>query len=173
MKLEEASLIPPQGLCEFLADLGDGENGVSGTRVHDAGVSLQEFLQTCCDGTDEPRLEPGLVPQTTFWVLDSDDAVVGMVKVRHRLAESTRINGGHIGFYIHSAQRRKGYGKQALTLALAELMKIGEPRALITVFPENIPSIRIVEANGGELEDAIIDPRSEHEINRYWIQLRL
>ena len=91
--------------------------------------------------------------------------------MRHCLAESTRINGGHIGFFIHPSYRRKGYGKQALTLALVELKKLGEPKALVTVYPENIASIRIVEANDGQLEDTIFDPKTEHEINRYWIKL--
>ena len=171
MRLENASLNPPQGLSEFLADLGDGENGFSGTPVHNGEASLQEYLQTCCDGTDESKLKPGLVPQTVFWLLDSDDKVVGMVKVRHRLAESTRINGGHIGFYIHPSHSGKGHGKQALTLALAELRDIGEAKALVTVYPENRPSIRIVENNGGQLADTIVDPKTEHQINRYWIDL--
>ena len=171
MRLDDVSLNPPKGLNEFLADLGDGESGFSGTPVHNGQVSLAEYLQSCCDGKDESKLEPDLVPQTIFWVLDSDNKVVGMLKVRHRLVESTRINGGHIGFFIHPSHRRKGYGKQALALALAELKKLGEPKALITVYPENIASIRIVETNGGQLEDTIFDTRTEHEINRYWIKL--
>ena len=94
-----------------------------------------------------------------------------MVKVRHRLVESTRINGGHIGFFIHPAHRGMGYGKHALALALNELKNIGETKALVTVYPENIPSIRIVEAHGGRFEDCVVDPRTDHKINRYWIDL--
>ena len=171
MRLEEASLDPPKGLAEFLFDLGEGENGFRGTPVHNGEASLHEYLQTCLDGTDEAKLKAGWVPQTIFWLLDADDKVVGMVKVRHRLVESTRINGGHIGFFIHPSHRRMGYGKQALALALTELKKSGVTKALITVYSENRPSIRIVEANGGQFEDCVVDPRTEHEINRYWIQL--
>ena len=95
-----------------------------------------------------------------------------MVKVRHRLNENTRINGGHIGFFIHPSYRGKGYGKQALSLALDELKKIGESEALITVYPANRASIRIVESNGGIFSDTVFDSRTEQEINRYWINLR-
>lgn len=171
MRLTQASLDAPKGLAEFLAELGDGENGFSGTPVHNGETPLQEYLQLCCDQTDESKLKPGLVPQTVFWLLNSEDSVVGMVKVRHRLAESTRVNGGHIGFFIHPAHRGKGFGKGALGLALAELKKIGEAKALVTVYPGNAASIRIVEANGGQFEDTIFDPRTEHDINRYWIEL--
>ena len=172
MRLEQASLAPPKGLAGFLADLGDGENGFSGTPVHNGEVTLQEYLQRCCDQTDDSKLEPGLVPQTIFWLLNSEESVVGMVKLRHRLAESTRINGGHIGFYVNPSHRGKGFGKRALALALAELRKIGELKALVTVHPENAASIRIVEANGGKREDTIFDPRTNHDINRYWIELK-
>ena len=171
MRLEAASLDPPKGLAEFLFDLGEGENGFSGTPVHNGKASLQEYLKTCLDETDEAKLKPGRVPQSVFWLLDADDKVVGMVRVRHRLVESTRINGGHIGFFIHPSHRRMGYGKQALALGLTELKKTGVKKVLVTVYSENKPSIRIVEANGGQFEDCVVDPRTKHEINRYWIQL--
>jgi len=172
MRLEKASLTPPKGLQDFLVDLGDGENGFSGTPVHNRDVSLQEYLQICCDMPDESKLKPGLVPQTIFWLLDSDDKVIGMVKVRHRLIESTRTNGGHIGFFVHPSHRGKGYGKQALALALTELKKIGELEALLTVYPENKASKRIVESNGGQYCDTVFDPKTKHEISRYWINLK-
>ena len=171
MKLERVSLTPPSGLFEFLIDLGNGESGVSGTPVHDGSMSLQEYLQKCCDMFDESKVEPGFVPQTVFWVLDLVDIVVGMVKVRHRLLEITCINGGHVGFYIHSAHRGKGYGKQALALALGEFKQIGVREVLVTVYPENVPSIRIVEANGGKYCDTIIEPKTGDKTNRYWIDI--
>lgn len=171
MKLEEASLSSPNGLSEFLTVLGEGENGFSGTPVHNGEVTLDEYLQSCCDGKDESKLQPGLVPQTVFWVLDPDSKVIGMVKVRHSLVESTKINGGHIGFFIHPSHRCKGYAKQALSLALVELKNIGESRALITVYPENVGSVKVIEANSGKLEDTIFDPRTKHEVYRYWIEL--
>ena len=67
--LEKVSLSPPKGLFEFLKDLGDGENGISGTMVHDGSMSLQEYLQGSCDAMEEPKLKPGYVPQTLYWVL--------------------------------------------------------------------------------------------------------
>lgn len=172
MRFEKVSLAPLKGLQEFLEDLGDGENGFSGTPVHSGELSLQEYLQICCDMTDESKLKPGLVPQTIFWLLDSDDKVIGMVKVRHRLNENTCINGGHTGFFVHPSHRGKGYGKQALALALTELEKLGVLEVLLTVYPENKASIRIVESNGGQYSDTIFDQRTKHEISRYWIKLK-
>ena len=137
MKLEAASTTPPKTLREFLTDLGDGENGFMGTRVPAGEVSLEDYLQQCCAMTDETMLRPGLVPQTTFWALSDVDGVVGMVRMRHYLNDNLRIHGGHIGYYIRRDQRDKGYGKKILALALAELQKLGEKRALITTSGDN------------------------------------
>ena len=172
MKLERASLNPPRGLQELLADLGDGENRFQGAPVHRGEMTLHEYLQSCCDMRDESKLRSGLVPQTVFWVLDPDGIAIGMVKVRHRLNDRLRIHGGHIGFLIRSDQRGQGYGKQALALALDELRKLGVTRALITVNPENTPSLRVVEANGGQYHDMSADPETGSKVKRYWIDMK-
>ncbi|MEE8356604.1 MAG: GNAT family N-acetyltransferase [Anaerolineales bacterium] len=172
MKLERASQNPPRGLQELLADLGDGENGFTGTPVHNGGMAMRDYLQSCCDMSDESKLKSGLVPQTVFWVLDPEGIAIGMVKVRHYLNANLRIHGGHIGYFISSDQRGKGYGKQALALALVELRKLGETRVLITINPENIPSLRVVEANGGQYHDMSSDPETGLKVKRYWIRMK-
>lgn len=171
MKLVCASLNPPRGLRELLADLGDGENGFGGTPVHSGGMALDEYLQRCCDMTEPDKLRPGLVPQTVYWVLDADGLAVGMVKLRHYLNQKLRIHGGHIGYFIRRDQRCKGYGKRALAMALDELRTLGERRALVTVNPDNTASTRVVEANGGRFEDVTADPDTGAPIKRYWIDL--
>lgn len=169
IKLEAASLVPPKELEELLNDLGDGENGFTGTPVHNGKMSLHEYLQNCCDMTDASKVKPGFVPQTVFWLLDSDGNAVGMVRMRHYLNDKLRIHGGHIGYFIRSDQRGKGYAKQALALALGEVRKLGESRVLITVAPDNTPSIMVVEANGGVYQDTITDPEIGVKVNRYWV----
>ncbi len=77
--LEAASLDPPSGLGELLAELGAGENAFGGTPVHAGEATLEEYLQQCCDMPDRSKLEPGLVPQTVFWVLNADGEAIGMV----------------------------------------------------------------------------------------------
>jgi predicted acetyltransferase len=173
MKLEKVSLSPPKGLYEFLVDLGDGESGASGTPVPSGAMSLDGYLQKCCDMIDESKVEPGFVPQTIYWLLEPSEDVVGMVKVRDRLSEFTRINGGHVGFYIHSAHRGKGYGKRLLAFALEKLKQTGINEILITVFPDNAPSIAIVEANGGKYCDTVKEPKTGVMINRYWVKQAL
>lgn len=73
--------------------------------------------------------------------------------------------------FIRRDQRGKGYGKEALRLALVELRKLGEKRALLTVVPDNAPSIRVIEANGGRLENTVSDGETGKQFRRYWIEM--
>ncbi len=171
MKLEAASLTPPPGLRELLADLGAGENGFGGTPVHNGELTLEAYLQQCCDMPDPAKLQPGLVRQTIFWVLDADGVAVGMVRLRHCLNDKLRFHGGHIGYFIRRDQRGRGYGTKVLRLALIELGRLGEKRALVTVHPNNVASIRVIERNGGCLENVVTDPDTGEEYRKYWIHL--
>lgn len=171
MRLEPASLTAPRGLRELLADLGGGENGFLGTPVHTGAATLEEFLRLCCEMPDPAKLKPGLVPQTIFWMLDADGLAVGMVRMRHYLNDKLRLHGGHIGLFVRRDRRGKGYAREALRLALAELRRLGEKRVLLTVDPENAPSIRVIERNGGRFEDLAPDPDTGRLYRRYWIEM--
>jgi predicted acetyltransferase len=172
MRLVPASLTPPKQLRELLMELGDGEHGFSGTRFYRGEMTLEEYLQSCCDGTNPALVKPGLVPQTVCWLVDEGGIAVGMVRVRHCLNDKLLLRGGHIGFYIRPAHRGRGYARQALRLALDELRKLGVPRALLTAHADNAASIRVIEACGGELENTVPDPDCGTQTMRFWIALQ-
>ena len=171
IRLKAASPILPPAVLELLAELGGGESGFGGTPVHTGETTVESYVQQCIDMTDPAKLQPGLVPQTTFWMLDADGATIGMVRLRHYLSDKLLLHGGHIGYYIRREQRGKGYAKEALRLALIALRKLGERRALLTVNPGNAPSISVIERNGGRLENIVTDPKTGVVHRRYWIEL--
>ncbi len=171
IRLEAASANLPRGLRELLEDIGGGENGFEGTDVHTGEATVEDYVRQCCEMPDPSKLRPGLVPQTVFWVLDAEGLAVGMVRMRHYLNDKLRLNGGHIGYFIKRDRRGRGYGTEALRLALIELSKLGEGRALLTPHADNIPSVRLIERNGGLLEDVLTDPASGTVYKRYWIEL--
>ena len=170
INLEEATTRILPGLTELIADLGDGENGFGGTPVSRGEMTLPEYLQRCVDMTDALKLRPGHVPQTVFWVLDEFGEAVGIVRMRHYLNERLKDCGGHIGYYVRKDRRGKGYGREALRLALVELRKIGEKRAMLTVDMDNPASIQVIEANGGRLESTGQDEDGK-AFGRFWIEL--
>ena len=171
VRLAPASLIPPAHLREMLTELGKGENGFSGTPFGRGEMPLEQYLQSCVDGPDPAKLKPGLVPQTIYWLLDESGTAVGMVRVRHCLNDWLLLHGGHIGFFIRTAYRGRGYGKLALRLALGELRKLGEKRALLTVNENNTRSIRTIRACGGVLENVVADSDGKTKTLRFWVAL--
>ena len=76
---------------------------------------------------------------------------------------------GHIGYKIRPSERRKGYGKLICRLAIGEARKLGIGDILITCDDDNIGSRKIIEANGGQLQD-IIDNNRAALTRRYWIK---
>lgn len=94
------------------------------------------------------------VPSSVFWLMDGDTPV-GISKLRHRLTDALREHGGHIGYGVAAPCRGKGYGKALLGLTIQEARRMGITEdLLVTVNPENLPSRRVAEANGGELRQA-------------------
>jgi len=168
--LVRASLTPPAQLRELFLELGDGETGFFGTPVGRGEMSPAEYVQSCINGTDPAKLKPGLVPQTVFWIVDRSDTAVGMVRVRHCLNDKLLHCGGHIGFFVRPAWRGQGYAKLALRMALGELRKLGEKRALLTVREDNAASIQTIRACGGVLENTVGDKDGRRTM-RFWIDL--
>jgi len=167
--LVEASLEPPPGLIAFLDDArGEGWLWDSDIPVLERGV--QAFLRRHVDLAAGRNLPAGWIPSTTYWLQDQKQQVVAMSNLRHELTPFLVNHGGHIGYFVKSDERGKGYGKQVLALTLVEAREMGIERALLTVDSDNEPSIRVIERNGGIMEDERTDAESG-TFRRYWIEL--
>ena len=143
-----------------------------GSRLELDAKSLSEdfegFVQRLLDGADASKVRPGWVPDTVLWIVEGEE-FVGRVSIRHRLSDDLLRIGGHIGYEVKPTRRRQGYGKSALRLALSEARQLGLRRVLVTCDSENTGSRKIIEANGGQLEN-----ETELEgrlVRRYWIEL--
>lgn len=169
MRLVPASLVEPDGLQAFLIELGRGENGFGGTDYSPTTETLAAFLQRLVDMDSGLNLPPGFVPATTFWLMDDAGSIAGMSRLRHELNEGLLHHGGHIGYYVRPSSRGKGYGTTVLALTLAEGRRIGIQRFLLTVDAANVASIRVIERNGGVMEDERPDHDTGRPFRRYWI----
>jgi predicted acetyltransferase len=110
------------------------------------------------------------VPATTYWLIDNDQ-LIGHTNIRHRLNKSLELKNGNIGYHISPAHRKKGYGTKILELALIEAKRIGLKKVLITCDENNIGSAKIIEKNGGILENIIDIPGEVVRTKRYWIEV--
>jgi len=170
VKLEVATLNPPLGLAALIKDLGSGENGFGGTAVPRGGLTLDEYLQFCSETNDHSNLKSGNLPRSLFWFLDDEGVAIGIVRMWHYLNDSLKERTGHISYYIRRDKRSKGYGREALRLALLALRDFGERRALVIADLDNVPSTKIIQANGGILESVGMGGE-ERKFGRYWVEL--
>lgn len=117
-------------------------------------------------GTD---LAPGRVPATMLFAV-VDGEVVGRVHLRHELTPALLEEGGHIGYGVRPAYRRRGYATEMLRQGLELGRGLGITRALVTCADDNPGSVATIERCGGVLDDT--RPREGGTLTRhYWIEL--
>ncbi|MCA0457385.1 MAG: GNAT family N-acetyltransferase [Chloroflexi bacterium] len=153
-----------EALLEFHAENRNLEQDETVIEHDFAGYVRYLHMQS----TDERR--EGLVPESFYWLVD-DDLYIGRVSVRHSLNNRLLLFGGHIGYEIRTSQRRKGYGTLILQLGLAKARSVGITRALVTCDDDNIGSAKVIEANGGILENTVLLNHRPVATRRYWIDV--
>ena len=100
---------------------------------------------------DSPRPE-GHVPSTTLWWVDGED-YLGRIAIRHRLTPHLLEVGGHIGYDVRPTARRRGHATAMLAAALPVARTLGIEKALVTCDIDIVASRKVMEHNGGVLED--------------------
>lgn len=126
-----------------------------------------EQLSDLAKGID---LKPGRVPANEFWLID-DDRVIGRSSLRHHLTTAFELEGGHIGYDIRPAERRKGYGTLILELTLEKAKDRGLTKVLVTCDSDNTGSTKIIKRNGGRFIGQAISPNTGKDIFRFEIEV--
>lgn len=147
---------------------------VSEQRIREVESNFAAYLALITRQVGNIRLPTGeivpKVPFSLFWLCEGD-AFIGEISIRHALNAWLLQEGGHIGYGIRPSRQGRGYGKRMLALALARCPQLGIERALVTCLEDNHASARIIEANGGHLENVIADPSGRGRLRRYWIEV--
>jgi len=117
------------------------------------------------------NLREGYVPCSHFWLVDSQQNILGVIRVRHNISnEFLSLEAGHIGYDIAPSFRGRGYGKLMLKLALPIAKRLGIEKALITADEDNYASRKVIEANGGQLENIVQGKVFPNLLARYWVR---
>lgn len=95
-------------------------------------------------------LDENWVPNSTYFLLDAREEIVGVINIRHYLNDRFRTGGGHIGYGVPPSQRGKGYATLMLQLALEEARRMGIDDVLLSIFPNNTGSRKVILNNGGK-----------------------
>ena len=131
-----------------------------------------DIIQRFIDNRDVTKLPPEYVPSYDYFLVD-DDKFIGVIHIRVRLTEKLLQYGGHIGYGINPTYWKKGYGTQLLKLGLEKAKElIEEDKVLITCDDDNIGSYKIIENNGGVLENTVTNHDGDEKFltRRYWVK---
>lgn len=109
--------------------------------------------------------------ETYFLVRESDNKIVGMINIRLGLNQALWNHGGHIGYSIRPTERRKGYNKINLYLALRICQKRGIKTVLLDCNKENLGSARTMQALGGKLICEYFDGEEDVVVQKYIIDV--
>lgn len=122
------------------------------------------------------KYKKNYVPSSVYLAIRvSDNKLVGIIDIRHFLSDFLYNYGGNIGYSVLPEERRKGYAKEMLKLAIEKCKQMNMKRVLLTCDKENIASAKTIKANGGALENEVrdeVDLGNSGIIQRYWISLK-
>ena len=106
---------------EFILS-GQKMAGVGGLDRYD---SFEEWLTKITNDLKEETCKEGKVPATLYLSCRiSDDKLIGIVKVKHRLNKHLLDYGGNIGDCIRPSEQGKGYGTEQIALSLEKCREL-------------------------------------------------
>jgi predicted acetyltransferase len=132
--------------------------------------NFKAMVQFLNDNEQGRNLPKGWVPDSTFWLINEDKRILGVVNIRHRLTEFLSNSGGHIGYGIRPSERRKGYATKLLSLALEKSKELGIRKALVVCNEDNAGSFKTI-INSGGIPDSDFVEEDGNIIKRFWIEV--
>jgi len=150
-------------------DLNDPENAAF---YAPAREDFERYVRSLLDEEAGLNLKENYVPCSHRWLLSPAREVVGIARIRHRIdTPFLTENGGHIGYDIAPASRRKGYGHRAFAIALREARCLGLARVLMYAAEDNLASRAVIERGGGILEGVAFSDFWQEQLCKYWVSV--
>ncbi len=132
-----------------------------------------DVIQKHKDNRNKEKLGEGKVPSFDYFLVD-EDKFLGVIHIRTELNEALLRYAGNIGYGMNPKYWRQGYGTMLLKLGLQKARELGlKDKVLITCDDDNIASAKIIEKNGGVLENKVENTIKDETFltRRYWVKL--
>ena len=155
-------------IAEYKRKVMKNENTVGCGRLRK--LETDEWIAFCKNVREGISLPENYVPATQFLAIrTSDNKLVGLIQIRHKLNPFLLEYCGHIGYNVTPEERGNGYATEMLALALKHCKKLGLGRVMVSCADYNKASARVIQKNGG-----VFDSETEYNgtiLHRYWIDV--
>ena len=126
--LETPSIERKEDILNFLDEFAKYNSDLNGAGALDKiyeGYTFKEALDRCLKMKNEKYARSiNRCPSKTFLLIrENDNKIIGCANLRWNLTKTVLKFGGHIGYSIRPAERRKGYNKINLHMILKEAKK--------------------------------------------------
>jgi len=132
-------------------------------------TDFQGMVQFLLNNEKGINLPEGWVRDSTYWLVNESNRVLGAVNIRHALTERLFNCGGHIGYGVRPSERRKGYATKILGMSLEKTRELGIEKVLVVCDAINTASERTILKNGGKEDDSFTEENG-NVVKRFWIE---
>ena len=106
-------------IADYRQEMLDAGSSMDGTGSLKVMENPYDYIAKCRNYEKKETLPEGMVIATQFlFIRRSDSKIVGMIQVRHYFNEYLEKYSGHIGYSVRPSERKKGYAKTMLKMAL-------------------------------------------------------
>ena len=92
----------------------NGEEIINGSALLDK-LDYEDWIKHIEKSSNPETVDENWVEASTFFVIrETDQRIIGMVDIRHRINKFLALFGGHIGYSVRPSERKKGYGTKIL-----------------------------------------------------------
>lgn len=131
--------------------LDAGEKVINGSEMLDCMESYEEWLAHITMNASPETVNPDWVVTDTFFVIDENRKIVGIVDFRHDL-KGFLVDFGHCGYSVRPEERNKGYATEILGRIVEIAREQGLDAIRLSVERTNVPSVKTIKKNGGKYE---------------------
>ena len=145
--------------------LDNKEEIINGSELLDQMDNYDEWLSMVTANTNTKTVDSNWVVTDTFFAVDSNKKIVGIIDLRHTLNDFLK-DIGNCGYSVRPSERRKGYATEMLRQVLDIARSYGMKELHLSAKKDNEASIKTIVKNGGVYERSFVFDNTPADIYR-------